>query len=513
MPVATREQIESSHALPKYKIEILVSGVGYTQLLNARIVDISGSIDSTSNSDNAVAFGSPSEPSASIQAEDYTVDGRLLSDAYWIGTSVRISFGFDTSDFSTIFTGPINSINKTNESVSYSLGGSQNYLRDDIKLVTPLYYRKPIATATTVASIEDPTDLDYSAGMLNYAFWKSGGRPYEQKGITYTESSPGFKFWYSCDQAVIAPDYSWFSGENSIDEVYTLARAAGGQIYQDINGVLRYTQPLMFGETINYDNDFFVITDSVFTTYEESISSKETVGTLKLTYTPRRVQPVQVLLEDKTPRLFIPNETKLIELEPQLPVWEYIDYVSNDDTTATKNIQAMLLDGRAVTPDIGEVIKTAGKLSVTITNPSSTVPMVIFSIKVNGRPLSADDELFVSYGNESPERNVENNVYIQNEAHAQRLVRMIYDFYYETKPIITLSNMQFDTDRFVGELVQLDSIYNSSERVYRIVKIDYNVLGTSMNISLVNVTGLPKRSDMYIIGETYVNADVRKLSY
>lgn len=513
MAPATRAQIEATFALPQYKVEILVPGVGYTQVLNARIASISGSIDSTNNSDNAVAFGSPSEPSASIEVEDYVFSCRYLGDSYWIGKTVRISFAFDTSDFEAIFTGPINSIRKQNEGVTYDLGGSKNYLRDDLKLNTPLLYRRPAATATSFASVEDPTDPNYKGGLTNYAFWMSGGRPYEQKGINYTESSTGFKFWYSCDQALIAPDYSWFSGDNTVDQVYTLARAAGGQIYQDFSGVLRYTQPLMFGETVNYVSGYYTFTDSVFDGYEESISSVEGVGTLKLTYTPRKIQPRQTVIEDKTPRFFAPSEVKVVELEPQLPIWEYFNVNGFDASTATSNMQAMLIDGRDTTPNIGVVSKNATKISITIGNPSSTVPMVIYSIKIEGRPLSAEDELFVSYGSGSPERNVENNVYIQNEAHAQRLVRMIYDFYNETKPIVTLSNVQFDLDRYVGELVKINSRYRNDGAVYRITKIDYSNTGTTMEVSLVKVTNLPKRSDMFIIGTAYSSGDVRKLSY
>lgn len=514
MPAATRPQIEATHALPKYKVEILIPGVGYTQVLDARIADISGSIDSTSNQDNAVAFGSPSEPSAKVDAEDYVFHSTYyLSDPYWIGKTVRISFGFDTSDFDAIFVGPINSIRKNKETVSYDLGGSQNYLRDDIKLVTPLYYRKPIATATGVATQENPDLPGYVAGLINYAFWRSGGRPYEQKDINYTENDADFRFWYSCDQAVIAPDYSWFSGENGVTEVYTLARAAGGQIYQDLNGVLHYTQPLMFGETITYAGSYYTFTDSVFDGYEENISSGEAVGTLKLTYTPRRVQPVQVVIEDETPKFFAPSETKIIELSPQLPIWEYIGLISGNNQTAVNTMQTQLIDGRAVTPTIGTVTQNASRVTITVTNPNSSVPMILYNIKIKGRPLSADDELFVSYGSGTPERNVENNVYIQNEAHATRLLRMIHDFYNETKPIITLHNVQFDLDRFVGELVKINSIYKNDGEVYRIVRIDYDRLGTSMTVSLVKVTDLPKRSDMFIIGETYVSGDVRKLSY
>ena len=219
MPVATRDQIQATIALPHYKVEMLLITFGWAQILNARIASIQTTIESTNNTDNAVAFGSPSDPSASIEIEDYVFASRLISSPLWLGSNIRISFAFDTSDYTVLFTGPIKSISKENEIVTYELGGAQEHIKDTMKIYTPLYYRKPIATKTTAASQEDPTQFVYAAGLLNYAFWMSGGRPYEQKDLNYFDTDADFKFWYSCDQSLITPDYSWFGGENTITEM------------------------------------------------------------------------------------------------------------------------------------------------------------------------------------------------------------------------------------------------------------------------------------------------------
>lgn len=519
MPMPSRPQIEATFALPKYKVEALDHTGTWLTVLNARVANISGSADSTGNQDNGVSFGTPSDPSASVEMEDYQVDGiHYMHDPYWINKAVRISYGFDTSDFVVVYQGPIKTMQKTNEAISLDLGGSLDYLAD-IKIHTPIYYRKPAATKTTIASIEDPDDVGYSAGLINLAFWRAGGRPKEQQNIAYTEASPDWKFWYSCEQALIAPDYSWFSGDNTQDEVYTLARAVGGQIYQDTLGTVRYTQPLSFGDTTGYVS-YYTFTDDVFDGYTENISKGELLGTLKMLHTPRRIEPMQDIIDDKTPRIIYPDiiGSTIIELAPSLPIWVYQGLVTNDDITAVNTMKAQLLDNREITPTIGAVEQYASKVLITVLNPDVTTPMLLTSIKIQGRPLAAADDILTQYPLPGiaflPEKTVENNVYIQNEIHAKRLIQMIFEFYNELLPIITLNNVQYDPDRFVGEIVQIDSIYNSDiAKYFRIIRIAHEQLGTSMSVGLVQVTDIPKRSDMFIIGDTYSAGDTRELSY
>lgn len=503
MTKPTRSQIEAVYAFPTYKVEILIPLSGYTTITNAYVASISGNIDSSGSDSNAVAFGTPNDPNATLEVENYSIAGHYLSERYWIGKLVRISYGFSTN-FSVVFTGPITSIRVTDELVQYELGGTQTYLRDSLKLNTPIYYRRPVATATTNTSVEDPTAVNYAAGLLNYAFWQAGGRPYQQKGISYTESDSGFRFWYVCDQSLMIPEYSWFS-ENSLEEIYAFCRAVGGQLYQDAEGVLHYAQPLEFANTVGY-SDYYTFTDSVFQGYREEINTIEETGTLKATYTPRRVQPTQQVIEDKTPRFFTPGETKVIELAPQLPIWEYV----NINASA---LIAQLIDGRDVTPTIGTIEQYASKLIITITNPSD-IPMFLYSITIEGRPLAAGDEVSMSYGTLPPERTLENNVNVQNEEHARRLTKLVYDFYSALKPIITLNDVQFDTDRYIGELVKLNSRFkNDPYALYRIIRIAYNGSGTSMDIGLIDVSELPTKNDMFIIGNTYASNTIKQLSY
>ena len=514
MSAPTRPQIEANFAIPKFKVELRDLAGSWITLNNARVVSISGSVDSSLSNGNALAFGAPNEPSASVAVEDYIVTGLYyLTDPVWIDQQVRISFAFDTSDYVVMFFGPITGISKSNDTVTLNMGGIDRYL-SKLKLHTQIYFRKQVATKTTSTSIEDPDAVGYAAGLVNYALWKAGGRPYEQQGITYTESSAGWKFWYSCDYSILSPDYSWFSGDNTMDELYALARSSGGQLYQDRYGVFKYAQPLSLGDYVPFAGVHYSFTDDKFINFDKTINNNEAVGTVKLTFTERHIKPEDVVIDDKTPRFIAPSQTTTIELTPQNPVWSYIGIGSFVAATATNTMSAILLDGTVVNPTIGLVEVSSNRVAITITNPSATYPMILSSIKIKGRILEAGEDITVSYGSVEPIRNIENNVYVQSQPHAERLARMIYDFYTANKPIIKLSGCMFDPDRYVGEIVYIASTnFQIDGEFYRIIGISHDSLGTTMDVSLVNVNSIPIHSDMFVVGDTYSDSDTKQLSY
>src|SRR5262249_45006677 len=107
------------------------------------------------------------------------------------------------------------------------------------KAYSGLFVLRALFTKTSASSIEDPANGSYAAGVGNYGLWQAGGRPYEQSG-----SYPSASFYYSCDQAVLCPPFSWLAGEDAWAELQKLAQAAGGQLYQNTLGTVVYRQPL-----------------------------------------------------------------------------------------------------------------------------------------------------------------------------------------------------------------------------------------------------------------------------
>src|SRR6266511_3258261 len=161
-----------------------IYSVGSWVDVTSSILEISGSNEATVNSDNALAFGDSSDTKISIKA-------KLALQSYtWALTPFRVTYTID-GNTQQAFAGVITERERTLNDLTFSCEGFAALIRDT-KAYSPMFYLRPVATKTTVASVEDPTDPDYVAGPLNWLMWQAGGRPYEQD-FTYT--SP--KFYYS----------------------------------------------------------------------------------------------------------------------------------------------------------------------------------------------------------------------------------------------------------------------------------------------------------------------------
>ena len=145
-----------------------------------------------------------------------------------------------------IFTGLLAARRPGVSGPTFEAEGAEGFIKRATVRTALLEY-VPLATATTLTSVEDPESPACQSGVLNRIFWLSGGRPYAQAA-----SYPGARFYYACDGTSVAPEYSWIDGDNAWDEALKLAGDAGGQIYQDSRGVMRYVNPLSLAEAERY---------------------------------------------------------------------------------------------------------------------------------------------------------------------------------------------------------------------------------------------------------------------
>lgn len=511
MAAPTRAQIEAWYVLPKYKVEIFcpvyLSTWGWVELSNDNISKVSGSIQG-SQENNGLSFG------ASVDVS-FTVEVARETTLYYVGeiwktplrsSKLRVSYGFDTSDFIFAAEGIVTSIEVTETEITLTCSGFVNVIKDT-KFYSNVFYNRPVATLTSSVTQENPDLPNYNAGMLNEIFWRSGGRPVEQYGTNgYTDDNT--VFWYSCDQSLFNPEWIWINGDNLLDDALTLVRSVGGQLYQDNNGVMRYVQPLLLAD----GSSNFTYTTDHFSTVSFSIDSSDMANKLTSTYTPRRLEPMQEVYSDTTPRLLESMQTMNVVLETQLPIYEY------DSITVQNCIKAMNFNGDSVVPGIEQIKTSAQRIEFVLTN-ATPYAMVIHSIIIKGRPLGARDEGQVSFTRSgdrtTPEKLLETNVYIQNEAHARKIAQMTLDFYAEARTLLHLKGAIYDTDRFVGETVHVDypamQIYNQP---CRIVAITHDLTGVNMDVDLVSLdVGIPVRSNMFIIGTVYSNSDNKQVSY
>lgn len=527
MTLPTRAQITRSFNQPKYRVEMEWNGVFY-QVPDDHVVELSGSMISNGNIQNGLSFGSYVEPSASVTVFRRFVIHPSVGNGYdhalWINKRVRIYQAFETSAYKPIFVGVISSYSINGEELTYDISGMMEYLRN-IKLSTPVYYGKPIATKTTAASAEDPTVGGYNAGLLNYIFWQAGGRPWEQNSnATYVSAA---KFWYQCDQSTINPDWLWLANENLVDEIFLLARSAGGQIYEyaDVlsgaaQAVVRFIDPLNFADTTGYGSYYNFTTDT-YQSFSKRLSVENQAGKVTAKFATRRLQPSQEVYTDKTPYLIKNGETRTFICNVELPVFEY-ETISSSAVSATPLISSANAD-KTISLTVNATAIGGAQVTLSITNSTGAAAMIT-GITLRGRPIAVEEEGEVEVGSSTPVQAVEDNPYIQTRDHALRLAKMVYALFNTLAPSITLQGVIYDPDRFVGELVQIDNsdnvIYSSfagtwiqDTSIYKIIRISHNGTGTSMDIDFVPITTLLNPTDFYIVDTTYNSATSKKLAF
>jgi len=501
MSLPTRDQIESSIALPKYRVEIH-NGISYSTVNDDYIHDVDGVLEITANN-NGLAFGIHAIPKAKIEMTDD------FASVAWKLHKVRISFTFDTADFVQVFEGVLTDRSRSGHYLTFEARGWDAIIERK-KIHTEMFYRRPIATQTTLSSIDDPNEPGYNAGLLNRIMWESGGRPYEQIS-TYDSAL----FYYSFDQALLKPKWSWISGENAWEEANKLIKAAGGQLFQNDDGVIYYKQPLSFGIV---NGTPFEISDDDFVSISEKETARDQVATIKTQFIERNLQATQTVYELDDTFAVIPGEIVTKEIEMKWPVYTYtLDSSGNIPFTS---IKAVYPDGRQVTStselaftyELTYSYLNATLLQVSFENLTDE-PLTVEDINIQGRPVTEGPSGNVTYGSGIPELELESNVYVDSEVHAQRLIRMYYDFYNNSRAIITLEGMGYDPDRYIGEIVQFDYTTWSYSGLYRITAKRHSNTGSRMTIDIVPINNLPTRDDVFIIGTTYNNTDIRYVSY
>lgn len=493
MAPPTRPQIEAVVTLPTYLVEYN-TGSGWVAVSADWVLDVSGAAESTAGT--GVQFGAEATAKATIR-----LDPQAAS-IPWEGTRVRISFGFATSDRVVRFVGVITEYDRDDEAVVWTAGGFDETIART-PIFSPLFHRRPAATATSATSVEDPTSPSYQAGLVNYICWQAGGRPYEQAA-----SYPSATFYYSCGWAPIAPEWSWCGGENAWDELGRLARSCGMVIFQGADGVLRAQGALQLAGTSAY-----TFTEATYGAIRERASRGETCGAVRCRFTARRLQSHQVVYEDTTPRVLSGLSTLAITIEFQQPVYDLVFDSGTLLPIGAVNITTLEGKGYSAAASIANL--SATRATLTIGNDSND-PLVISRIQLRGRPIAPVEDGIAVVGSGTPEREFDGDtgVYVQSRAHAERLAKLYLDTYAAARPTRTLSGCGYDPDRTVGEVVGLtNSAWGLSNVAHRITAIRHADTGATMEVDLTPVAGLVASADVFVIGTSYSSGDTRQLSY
>jgi hypothetical protein len=477
--------------MPDYTLDYLVevNTGSWVTIADANIISVETSGEMTSNENNPAGFGDQATMTASVEVLRTAVSSYTLA-----RLPIRITFT-RTATSAKSFTGYVQSWSGDLETVTLECESIIQDLSNRTKdLYSPAYFRRPIATKTSASSVEDPTNGAYVAGLVNWILWQAGGRPNAQSG-TY----PSAAFYYDCEQAILAPDWTWVAGEDGWAECLKLARAAGGQLYQDENGVVKYKQPLTMVGTPS-----LTFTSSIYADISEEANTGEYAAKVTCSYIPRTVHVMQEVVNDSTPRLVEASATVVIYLEPRWPV-RSIDLTG----TAMKDesLKATFFDGSVVPQSLSlgynhSIVVDAQRITLTIINTTAK-PFVINRIVLKGEPIAAGVGAVVTAGSGTPVKTLEDNPYIQTKSHATRLAQMALSFYGTARATRVLKDCPYDPSRTVGETVSLTATQlGLSAAAHVIRKITTSETGAVSEFSLLDATGLPATADYWLCQST-----------
>jgi hypothetical protein len=413
-----------------------------------------------------------------------------------------------------IFTGLLLSQEPTESGWSFRAGGwDQRIARQRVR--TPLRYKRFLATRTTATSVEDPTVGGARPGLLNELFWRCGGRPADQAA-----SYPSAPFYYRCDGTSVKPEWAWVDGENAWTEALRLAEAAGGQIFMDSQGVIRYVNPLSLAETVAGAP---IIADTGPQAANRVLYNGKVRRTLDVEtaynvavcgYQRRGLGPRQPVYEARFP--FRPLDGGQRELAMQWPIaWRNIvtgavDYVIT--------VEGMASDQRIVAPTIAVLSESAQTLELRVTNPLAE-PIQITRLAIEARPLSVLEEGTARYvaarfdANlaEDVERRLDDSIYTQSQAAAELRARLAATFDGTPRPVYEVDGCPWLPGIHVGGYARFyNSRYSLSDIPVRILARELDDSGATMRLRLADVTGLPRLSDLWVVNQTYLDSDQRR---
>ncbi len=490
-----------------YLVEIFYSAAWHS-VADSDVLEASGDWQVAGNRNNALSFGDDT---------DATFAARFTS-TVWANLSYLQPIRYTTTNSADTtaktFTGVVSQLHRTLDDCDIQADGMK-VLIAATKIYSPMFVRRPVATKTTASSVEDPTNGAYKGGLINYALWTCGGRPNAQSG-TY----PSATFYYDCDHAILAPDYSWLAGEDTWAECLKLAQAAGGQMYQDAAGVLRFKQVLGYAGASPSDS----IGMSDYLTIESTTDPSVLQGN-KWTcqYTPRRRLGTQQVADDTTPRHVEPSASTTIVIEPQNPIAFNDDGTHSIDTTVRGGTQlkpaALVIarqDGARMaqgTDYTHTLAITAARVTIVVTNAGSKA-FTVFRVVLRGDPVVAAEAGSASSGSGTTERQIEPSIYIQRRSDAQRMAELYATFYGTARANVTVTGCVHKPSRYVGQTVNLScSPWSMTNVAHVILSIKHDEAGIRADYELAYVADLPDPSQFFIVGTSYSGADVKYLGW
>jgi hypothetical protein len=487
------------------------------------VLDVSGVAEGGGSRDNGMASGADSTQRVTVVVRRTALP--TVADRLRVRVSYTVTDALGTRN-GRAFVGVVVGVTWDHEQDAWSLTceGLQTLLRT-VRAYSPPFYRTPIARKTTAAS---PTDAA-TAGIspLEWLLLTAGGWPAPRD-----VEAPHALFYYDLDHALFAPDWAWFAGEDGWAEALRLVRAAGGQLYFSGDGVLRYRQPLSWGDVAAgwalTDTGTPGATTMLYGRLDYSRSDRKVFERVRCTFVERRALPLQDVAEDTTARYVPAGELVEIPLEPQHPLNSLETSTGVQEIRAggesymflpASGILALYLDGLPVPQGAGgythTVLTRAQRLVVQITN-AGTRPFVVYRIAVRGEPIgpgATGSVLVGTGGDETSTLTIEDNPFIQRHSHAEALGGLYLAFDGPARPTLRATGCVLNPELDVGDAITLTSTPLALVAVRcAVIGVSHQISGTA-DYDLVRVDDLLALSDMITVGTTDHGGTGRRPGY
>jgi len=473
--------------------------------------------------------------------------------------------GGDT--YTKVFDGLLFERTTSLNTVTYAARGYLDLL--NITLIeTPLLRNRRVATyiptGTTDANKftklkeQDPTILEGSSvGIINAILWLAGGRPYKYKSLFDTQYSGVAgqrpKFYYDCEASVINPEWVWFNYENLYSDLTLLCKASGGMLSQDLDGTIQYRN--IFGTKQDWNG--FVIDDSKFSKLDTNQLGTEPYSKIVTTYTPRYLSGSQEVFSAVINEYLNYDETVERQIQFNKPVYKLVnktisgqitdtivgsdfkyvkDKINVVDSFGTKQIISARLEPHntlyITKYQSTDTVGTFTKVKDTAVIPSQSTTLYIKNtqnqastvyvgeVSLFGRALeSATQETYMLPLNQYPaisgykELRLNDNPYIQSESQAVRLVNVAKYLMEIPRPALSISEIPYTSALNLGDTVLVNSAFYGISGEFKITSVAFNSNLTTVQLSLLSMSGLFSSSETFQVGNSYQNADSRVLTF
>lgn len=466
--------------------------------ITSSVLSISGDFQTTGTR-SGVAFGDSSTAQASLRLKPG------LSLASWELVPVRATFTRNAVSARGL-AGVITAFEQTTEDLTLRTEGYQRLIAKT-KIYSPIFRRRPIATKTTASSVEDPAGVGYAAGPINYGLWQAGGRPYEQAG-----SYPAALFYYSCHQGLIAPDYSWLAGEDTWETCLRLCRAAGGQLYQRPDGVVAYASPLSLAE----GSSVFSLGPSDYGSARRSGDAGATMASAICPYQARYISSLQEIISDATARVVGVGKTVTIDLEPKYPIAQLETLNGAGAQLVAGAISATYYDGSIPASGVGythTLSVAAQRVTIAIANIGAQ-PFVVEKIVIRAKAIAPGEAGTFVVGSALPTLTLEQNEFVQSRAHARRLTKMAMDLFGQARPIITVDGCVHNPALQIGSIGTFTCAkWGMTSTPVCILSVSHSRTGRETSYELLDITGLPKLSDYFLVSTSSQAGQTKRIGY